>query len=91
MVNAGFLLNMEAVVSQHGICKKCGEELNMYGGCRCNGYTTAFNAVENRHIPQQTNGAEPAEIKPDCGNCLLATHCNYFGFPSDSCGYSPRV
>ena len=31
------------------------------------------------------------EIKPDCGNCLLAGQCTYFGFPSESCGYSARV
>ena len=31
------------------------------------------------------------EIKPDCGNCLLAGQCTYFGFPSDSCSYSARV
>ena len=31
------------------------------------------------------------EIKRDCGNCLLAGQCTYFGFPSDSCGYSARV
>jgi hypothetical protein len=24
-------------------CTKCGEDKNMYGGCKCNGYTTAFN------------------------------------------------
>jgi len=55
VVNAGFLLNMEAVVESYNYpkCEKCGEDKNMYGGCRCNGYTTAFNAVENQHIPQQ--------------------------------------
>ena len=52
--NAGFLLNMEAVVDYpNRVCKVCGEDKNMYGGCRCNKYTTAFNAVENQHIPQK--------------------------------------
>jgi murein tripeptide amidase MpaA len=58
-------------VSQHGICNACHEELNMYGGCRCNGYTTAFNAVENQHIPQHSNGAEPAEITPFAKSCAV--------------------
>lgn len=31
------------------------------------------------------------EIKPDCGNCLLASQCVYYGMPSDGCGYSARV
>jgi competence CoiA-like predicted nuclease len=31
--------------SQNGFCKVCKEELNMYGGCRCNGYTTAFEDI----------------------------------------------
>lgn len=31
--------------SQHGICGTCKEEFNMYGGCRCNGYTTGFQKV----------------------------------------------
>ena len=38
-------------------CEKCGEDKNMYGGCRCNGYTTAFNVVENLHIHQHTQPA----------------------------------
>lgn len=25
-------------------CKLCKEDVNMYGGCKCNGYTTAFNS-----------------------------------------------
>ena len=44
---------------------------------------------QNKH--QDSSGAEPWEIKPDCGNCLLAHECTYYGFPSDSCGYSARV
>ena len=54
----------------------------MYGGCRCNGYTTAFNAVENQHIPQQSQerhcsqdhqalAVDYIRICPDCG---VVTH-----------------
>jgi hypothetical protein len=35
-VNAGFLLNTEAVVESYNYpkCEKCGEDKNMYGGCQ---------------------------------------------------------
>jgi hypothetical protein len=79
VVNAGFLLNVEAVVSQHGVCKVCHEELNMYGACRCNGYTTAFNAVENQHIPQHRQ----AKISARWYTCSLCG--NRFQFNIDGC------
>jgi hypothetical protein len=55
---------MEAVVESYNYpkCEKCGEDKNMYGGCRCNGYTTAFNAVENQHIHQHGALYDPAEL-----------------------------
>ena len=52
-------------------CEKCGEDKNMYGGCRCNGYTTAFNVVENLHIHQHGQLAMPG-ICPDCNRYLLS-------------------
>jgi len=44
--------------------------------------------VEEKFTP--TN-RQRDEIKPDCGNCLLAGQCTYFGYPSESCGYVARV
>jgi len=37
-------------------CTVCGEDKNMFGGCRCNGYTTAFNkeSQQTAHNKQST-------------------------------------
>ena len=50
------------------VCKVCGEDKNMYGGCRCNGYTTAFNTVENQHIPQHRKACNNA-VGVQCLRC----------------------
>jgi len=56
-------------VSQHGYCKVCKEELNLYGGCRCNGYTTAFKVESPATDTQQANTAIALLKKwRDCAN-----------------------
>ena len=58
------------------------------GGWLRRAWEAATEAAEEKF----TSTNKPSvEIKPDCGNCLLAGQCTYFGFPSDSCGYSARV
>ena len=48
------------------------------------------NSAEKTQPKGETN-KQSDEIKPDCGNCVSASQCTYYGFPSDSCGYVARV
>ena len=40
-------------------CKVCNEDMNMYGGCGCNGYTYAGNVIEFK------NGSKIIPIKSE--------------------------
>lgn len=41
-------------LSQFIKCRKCGEILSLYGGCKCNNFTTAFVSDEDENIPQHS-------------------------------------
>jgi len=42
--------------TQHGICSVCGEDFNMYGGCKCNDYMP-----EALRVPPEQRYHEPEE------------------------------
>ena len=44
--------SISGINSQNGFCEICKEEFNMFGGCKCNGYTTALKNSENSAEPQ---------------------------------------
>ena len=65
-------------------CPVCHEDYNMYGGCKCNGYTTAFNNKYKKNHGgcmghSVSYGADGTEFECDyehsgditCGQCMF--------------------
>ena len=48
-------------------CTVCGEDKNIFGGCKCNGYTTAFNKESQQTDTQQT---QPENITVDSAGTI---------------------